>query len=102
MRPRPPKSTLFPYTTLFRSQSVARAAANGGYYATDGYAVTVDGTPQVRLAIEEDQDPVAPGSTLDRKSTRLNSTNRCTSYAVVYVTLTARTSFVSASGRGVM
>src|SRR5438067_9044300 len=58
---RPPRSTLFPYTTLFRS---ARRAAN---YANR------HGIPGARV-------PRAPG--IDRKSTRLNSSHVSISYAV--------------------
>src|SRR5437879_13143935 len=57
---RPPRSTLFPYTTLFRSrQRVAGSpsSANSG-----------DDTTFI--------------AAIDRKSTRLNSSHRCISYAV--------------------
>src|SRR5437879_8515610 len=60
---RPPRSTLFPYTTLFRSEAVERALADVG---GDLAAFRVVGEM---------------GST-DRKSTRLNSSHRCISYAV--------------------
>src|SRR5437762_9591873 len=60
MLPPPPRSTLFPYTTLFRSV-LGRGAAPDG----DQQDLGLD-----RLA------------TLDRKSTRLNSSHRCISYAV--------------------
>src|SRR5256884_6531131 len=57
---RPPRSTLFPYTTLFRSV---------GYSAADRVGV--------RGALNH--DPAAVG---DRKSTRLNSSHGYISYAV--------------------
>src|SRR5690348_17370646 len=65
---RPPRSTLFPYTTLFRSEL---------------YGVSV---PIVRLA-RADFDTLSDGSRLgganqDRKSTRLNSSHPSISYAV--------------------
>src|SRR5438094_742713 len=62
---RPPRSTLFPYTTLFRSVS----------------HVEVDGLmAQVEIVVSE---PTRVGSlTTDRKSTRLNSSHRTISYAV--------------------
>src|SRR2546430_8161851 len=60
---RPPRSTLFPYTTLFRSQ-VDRA----------GHAVHVAGLEVVRLREHFDER--------DRKSTRLNSSHSQISYAV--------------------
>src|SRR2546430_8591743 len=62
---RPPRSTLFPYTTLFRSPSTplhGRTADARGL---------LGGTPK----------PV-PGGTRDRKSTRLNSSHSQISYAV--------------------
>src|SRR2546426_11246574 len=69
---RPPRSTLFPYTTLFRSHG--------------------PGHPQAETADQrqEDEDrPEAPagrlghhGAVQDRKSTRLNSSHLVISYAV--------------------
>src|SRR5436189_2911401 len=59
MIPRPPRSTLFPYTTLFRSSTVQMAWLQ---------------TKIRRLP------PCCPRP--DRKSTRLNSSHRCISYAV--------------------
>src|SRR3712207_6944587 len=73
---RPPRSTLFPYTTLFRSVDV------GG----DAAAVVGDGHRAVR--IERDRDfRCVTGQRLvdgvvDRKSTRLNSSHANISYAV--------------------
>src|SRR2546426_6230401 len=75
---RPPRSTLFPYTTLFRSVSPHaircglarhhRHAAKGSRQSHDGGA----GNSGVR----------APPSCEDRKSTRLNSSHLVISYAV--------------------
>src|SRR5256885_6277518 len=59
---RPPRSTLFPYTTLFRSLPLP---ANGNVLGV-----------QVALAT------FAPVGTPDRKSTRLNSSHLVISYAV--------------------
>src|SRR5436189_2862286 len=68
---RPPRSTLFPYTTLFRSQQRLQRFQ--------------------RAALEIRQRVVAPEPRFlalveprkaDRKSTRLNSSHRCISYAV--------------------
>src|SRR6476469_3315624 len=56
---RPPRSTLFPYTTLFRSH----AAGSAGTGRTSPV-------------------PRQPAPDPDRKSTRLNSSHRCISYAV--------------------
>src|SRR5258708_11983924 len=62
---RPPRSTLFPYTTLFRS--LARAARN-----PDG----------VFDHAEPGATPRKHQSAEDRKSTRLNSSHQIISYAV--------------------
>src|SRR6266581_5697530 len=56
---RPPRSTLFPYTTLFRS--VAQ---------------------RPRVGQRHDRDRLGLGGAADRKSTRLNSSHPSTSYAV--------------------
>src|SRR3712207_7093386 len=75
---RPPRSTLFPYTTLFRSEAAARGAA----------AVLVNCTPATRtLAYVERLASVgvpvgAYANAGDRKSTRLNSSHANISYAV--------------------
>src|SRR2546430_7503182 len=82
---RPPRSTLFPYTTLFRSFDQFRTPA--------GHAAVVeecghlrpepDGLRQhgrdntIRCALEE-----VPDEGADRKSTRLNSSHSQISYAV--------------------
>src|SRR3712207_7475991 len=71
---RPPRSTLFPYTTLFRSYQVTRynladpAVAWRGLNATVSSRVTAFHAPYV--------------SDGDRKSTRLNSSHANISYAV--------------------
>src|SRR6266436_5760960 len=65
---RPPSSTLFPYTTLFRSRP---RAANYDYSSRDG---DNRGIPS-RRASDDDQGQ-------DRKSTRLNSSHGYISYAV--------------------
>src|SRR5438067_6501882 len=66
-----PRSTLFPYTTLFRSadQTVNEDA---GAQSLVGFASGMSAGPA-------DES----GQTLDRKSTRLNSSHVSTSYAVV-------------------
>src|SRR5437764_7614321 len=65
---RPPRSTLFPYTTLFRSQN----------------PIVGVGEPLQPVAFVV---PIVDGENAgavpkDRKSTRLNSSHRCISYAV--------------------
>src|SRR5258708_24692901 len=74
---RPPRSTLFPYTTLFRSQQAAarhRDAPSVGIGLRFGAVEPVGGGigDQPRRA---DRDE-------DRKSTRLNSSHQIISYAV--------------------
>src|SRR5256885_12156546 len=59
---RPPRSTLFPYTTLFRSRRIAR--------------------PRRRGVRERDVHGAEHPEAVDRKSTRLNSSHLVISYAV--------------------
>src|SRR2546422_7835672 len=80
---RPPRSTLFPYTTLFRSV----AGARGGRKRAGGYSR--EQTRRVKLtdAVAANQQAVALAhelyrTGLDRKSTRLNSSHGYISYAV--------------------
>src|SRR5437899_8170077 len=70
---RPPRSTLFPYTTLFRStQALALSAVHGGYTTT----VDIPAYSVVGLFLP------ARSESVDRKSTRLNSSHLGISYAV--------------------
>src|SRR3712207_8362988 len=81
---RPPRSTLFPYTTLFRSRVAGldgdeRAAAGGGDFAARGErgldsGAVVSGLDDAR----GERDRLIE----DRKSTRLNSSHANISYAV--------------------
>src|SRR5438445_8102947 len=70
----PPRSTLFPYTTLFRSHGSFAHLPHGLIRRCSLFAAR---------AIELDQ-PLAEGTALirDRKSTRLNSSHANISYAV--------------------
>src|SRR2546429_3264136 len=89
---RPPRSTLFPYTTLFRSGDAARHFEDGAL---------VMGKRRIARAVVERQDDLgevarraaggpgkdnivhlAAAQSLDRKSTRLNSSHGYISYAV--------------------
>src|SRR2546427_7043386 len=72
---RPPRSTLFPYTTLFRS---ARPPSDGGVRAV----LHLRGDLLARLDTPEPLDQVEPEVERDRKSTRLNSSHSQISYAV--------------------
>src|SRR5690554_7765114 len=83
--PIPPRSTLFPYTTLFRSH------ADFTYHAKYGYRTPIGGG---RASVRETIGRVAAGALaaqilrdefgteIDRKSTRLNSSHVRISYAV--------------------
>src|SRR2546426_8899551 len=66
---RPPRSTLFPYTTLFRSQG-ARSGDDEIHPDQEAPAAHIGDDGQLRLPA------------LDRKSTRLNSSHLVISYAV--------------------
>src|SRR5256885_9181931 len=66
---RPPRSTLFPYTTLFRSPSAHSAPYQ---------PARASGTEDLQRARGARQD----GCRTDRKSTRLNSSHLVISYAV--------------------
>src|SRR2546422_5484586 len=90
---RPPRSTLFPYTTLFRSHvttSDPQYADAWGWLALvyiDEYAM---GSGNPLLQLEKGRDAVKVALTVDpsnpiaadRKSTRLNSSHGYISYAV--------------------
>src|SRR3712207_7698006 len=77
---RPPRSTLFPYTTLFRSS--AHALADGRFAKLFLPATFYHDIAQKKFAIGAAQN--VPGSLgeQDRKSTRLNSSHANISYAV--------------------
>src|SRR5256885_12346036 len=93
---RPPRSTLFPYTTLFRSREPARAG-----FCREQHITTKEQLLELRelRCIHDDirRNPAAAGNLapavgqpylswvlrhLDRKSTRLNSSHLVISYAV--------------------
>src|SRR3712207_7364890 len=77
---RPPRSTLFPYTTLFRSGDQLPAAEPGQppFLLLLGGEVAQVGPGDVVVQSEAD----AGGADPDRKSTRLNSSHANISYAV--------------------
>src|SRR5438445_3993784 len=70
---RPPRSTLFPYTTLFRSEQRALRAQHLWIERAERAA---------RLAVEHHQPAERQAVEPDRKSTRLNSSHANISYAV--------------------
>src|SRR5688572_32565106 len=96
MRRRPPRSTLFPYTTLFRSlreasvraeYAPARGPGTGRSSRPDreiGDPAGAAGTRRSRLGRE-------PARLEDRKSTRLNSSHSQISYAVFCLKKKSRT-----------
>src|SRR2546422_10672734 len=73
---RPPRSTLFPYTTLFRS---LKKVLDIGIQASDGLAAAAE-KGIVHRDIKSDNMMIT--SKGDRKSTRLNSSHGYISYAV--------------------
>src|SRR5437762_9182532 len=89
----PPKSTLFPYTTLFRSEEDCGQDGDDRYHNEqfdEGKAALSHGisflgrAPAARFCGQRSRSRIfgrmePPG---DRKSTRLNSSHRCISYAV--------------------
>src|SRR2546421_8364186 len=83
---RPPRSTLFPYTTLFRSSEKGSASsadargesANGHDETANGYDETANGRGETAKGAQL----VVPPVEVDRKSTRLNSSHDQISYAV--------------------
>src|SRR5437867_9736234 len=93
MRPRPPLSTLFPYTTLFRSQVTLSAYDQLGrltligdplhhstqyqYDDLNRRTALIDGNNNPSFMFYNQVDKLT-----DRKSTRLNSSHRTISYAV--------------------
>src|SRR5438034_3617154 len=71
---RPPRSTLFPYTTLFRSATASSTTVSGSSQVKNrGPMAQVILTPLTASAV---------GGGRDRKSTRLNSSHTVISYAV--------------------
>src|SRR5207247_2993199 len=100
--PPPPRSTLFPYTTLFRSQSTSWPSAlspSPQPFAHNRRTIAVAGGVCRRARIHRRRfanppittqsasagqllGPVRLAATPDRKSTRLNSSHEWSSYAV--------------------
>src|SRR3712207_8636616 len=81
---RPPRSTLFPYTTLFRS--ALRGAdwypLTGDLSALPAIAATIEGLPASARGHAFIEISRSRRRTADRKSTRLNSSHANISYAV--------------------
>src|SRR5690242_21187249 len=83
----PPRSTLFPYTTLFRSGFRDVAFGRGGSCLRSGRRCrgereTLDELTAVHLSLFEILKQLCNDAFQDRKSTRLNSSHMSISYAV--------------------
>src|SRR2546428_10337641 len=79
---RPPRSTLFPYTTLFRSKGAVLSDAYQLTTFLNRYSVAPSVTTEI-AAITPTAASTSPAEkVLDRKSTRLNSSHDQISYAV--------------------
>src|SRR3712207_6862677 len=81
---RPPRSTLFPYTTLFRSARRAARAGAGPDPAVATYERQLQEVDDLagRGLLAPEEREAARGEAADRKSTRLNSSHANISYAV--------------------
>src|SRR3712207_7983058 len=85
---RPPRSTLFPYTTLFRSfdfdERLKDLSAKGDHLKRLNAIVDFElFCPDLAQAVpRSDGSKAGPRSITDRKSTRLNSSHANISYAV--------------------
>src|SRR5690242_21256086 len=90
MLPRPPRSTLFPYTTLFRSLVIAPHPDDAELGMAGAIMRFIDDGRKVGILDLTDGEPTPHGSpeirgretAADRKSTRLNSSHMSISYAV--------------------
>src|SRR5258708_26460125 len=81
---RPPRSTLFPYTTLFRSQGLAVSPA---FLQDEAFAKVAHATALAFIIVhlteyERQGSGMSHFGEGDRKSTRLNSSHQIISYAV--------------------
>src|SRR3712207_7912066 len=83
---RPPRSTLFPYTTLFRSDVIFKDVNEDGIISAEDRTMIGDPHPDVILGLNFNAAykgfDFSFSGTGDRKSTRLNSSHANISYAV--------------------
>src|SRR3712207_8396909 len=96
---RPPRSTLFPYTTLFRSKQVL-VDIDGGDVELDREMIEMIRDPLTHIirnavdhGIETPAERLKAGKREDRKSTRLNSSHANISYAVFCLKKKKRTRY---------
>src|SRR5688572_31914523 len=82
MLPRPPRSTLFPYTTLFRSRARRRVADLRQRHEGREGGGGKEGSPRPRQCLGGVPQGPRGVPHRDRKSTRLNSSHSQISYAV--------------------
>src|SRR5687768_18324433 len=82
MIPRPPRSTLFPYTTLFRSTAVATNHAPDTPANETPHCAGSISPLRIARQVEAAEHHAGFGMSPDRKSTRLNSSHGYISYAV--------------------
>src|SRR5256885_10163781 len=79
---RPPRSTLFPYTTLFRSEASGGLITEAFLSATEGEKVAFAEKTTWNIHKGKPKFDVPFTTRRDRKSTRLNSSHLVISYAV--------------------
>src|SRR5437588_5025104 len=85
---RPPRSTLFPYTTLFRSRAFKRLikilAVTGDADFAPEFLAQLRNFPKrsFQATLVSSHSAFVPKKSTDRKSTRLNSSHTVISYAV--------------------
>src|SRR2546430_5886125 len=79
---RPPRSTLFPYTTLFRSWASERVQWGRAIGKHDAIAQKIGAMAANTFAMEAVAELCGAMADRDRKSTRLNSSHSQISYAV--------------------
>src|SRR3712207_9011058 len=84
---RPPRSTLFPYTTLFRSEAAMSQSLPDGYQQAIDAAAVFDRSNAGKVVVTGEDAPsflhnLSTNDIKDRKSTRLNSSHANISYAV--------------------
>src|SRR3712207_7243452 len=98
---RPPRSTLFPYTTLFRSLFVG--VSGSGFVESDGeeHPLSAGKLIFVRKGAQRSTQSTSEDfAYLDRKSTRLNSSHANISYAV-FCLKKKKLSYTSSSRRSI-